>query len=75
MCRLDGIDGGGAAPCRYRARRGQERELGATSSPGCDGLHGVSRGAIPTGVLTEYHHDTPSRGWACSQRSRRPRTS
>lgn len=26
---------------------------------GCDGFHGVSREAIPSGVLTEYHYEFP----------------
>ena len=43
---------------RYRLD-GQDHELRCDVVAGCDGAHGVSRRAIPAGVLTTYHHDYP----------------
>ncbi|MDQ7842613.1 MAG: 4-hydroxybenzoate 3-monooxygenase [Armatimonadota bacterium] len=43
---------------RYRYR-GAVRELRADFIAGCDGFHGVSRGAIPPGVLTVYERHYP----------------
>lgn len=54
---LEGIDS--TAPLiRYRLA-GQEHELRCDVICGCDGAHGVSRGTIPAGVLTTYHHEYP----------------
>ncbi len=46
---------------RYRFG-GVERELTCDYVAGCDGFHGVSRQAMPKGVLREYVHDYPF-GW------------
>ena len=43
---------------RYQ-QDGEPRELQADFVAGCDGFHGVSRGAIPAGVLTAYDHTYP----------------
>jgi p-hydroxybenzoate 3-monooxygenase len=43
---------------RYRGGGG-DRELRCDFVAGCDGYHGVSRAAIPAGVLTAHHHDYP----------------
>ena len=43
---------------RYRAD-GAARELRCDFVAGCDGYHGVSRSAIPRGVLTVYHREFP----------------
>lgn len=43
---------------RYRLD-GQEHEIRCDVVAGCDGAHGVSRGAIPDGVLTTYEHTYP----------------
>ncbi len=51
----------GAATVRYR-RGGREHELRADFVAGCDGSHGVSRGAIPTGRLREFERVYPF-GW------------
>ncbi|MGH2467105.1 MAG: 4-hydroxybenzoate 3-monooxygenase [Candidatus Limnocylindrales bacterium] len=54
---VEGI--GSAAPLIRYDLDGQEHELRCDVVAGCDGAHGVSRGAIPAGVLTTYHHDHP----------------
>ncbi len=46
---------------RYRCE-GEEREVTCDFVAGCDGFHGVSRQAMPKGVLREYVHDYPF-GW------------
>lgn len=38
---------------------GQRHELRCEFIAGCDGFHGVSRPAIPDGVLTVYEHEYP----------------
>ncbi len=43
---------------RYR-QDGAFRELQADFVAGCDGFHGISRGAIPPGILTAYDHTYP----------------
>ncbi len=43
---------------RYRGG-GEERTLRCDVVAGCDGYHGVSRGSIPEGILTAYHHELP----------------
>jgi p-hydroxybenzoate 3-monooxygenase len=55
--RLEGIDGD-APQVRYRLA-GEEREIACDVVAGCDGFHGVSRDAVPRGVLTEFHHEYP----------------
>ena len=43
-----------------RYRRGDaKRVLRCDIVAGCDGFHGVSRAAIPFGILTEFHHEFP----------------
>jgi p-hydroxybenzoate 3-monooxygenase len=45
---------------RLRYRRGEEPvELACDVIAGCDGYHGVSRGAIPSGVLRTYVREFP----------------
>jgi p-hydroxybenzoate 3-monooxygenase len=58
--RIDGIRGGWESEpvVRYRLD-GAEHELRCDLVAGCDGSHGVSRGVIPDGVLSRYHHDYP----------------
>jgi p-hydroxybenzoate 3-monooxygenase len=41
---------------------GERRELDCDVVAGCDGFHGVCRGAIPPGVLRTYERDYPY-GW------------
>jgi len=43
---------------RYR-KDGAEHEIECDLIAGCDGFHGVSRGSIPPGILTEYDHEYP----------------
>ena len=43
---------------RFRAN-GEVEELTCDVVAGCDGFHGVSRDAIPAGVLHEYHREYP----------------
>jgi p-hydroxybenzoate 3-monooxygenase len=54
---ISGIDS--TAPAiRFRAG-GEAEELTCDVVAGCDGFHGVSRDAIPAGVLREYHREYP----------------
>jgi 2-polyprenyl-6-methoxyphenol hydroxylase and related FAD-dependent oxidoreductases len=54
---ISGIDS--TAPT-IRFREGErEEELICDVVAGCDGFHGVSRRAIPAGVLREYHREFP----------------
>jgi p-hydroxybenzoate 3-monooxygenase len=46
---------------RYR-HGGTEQRLRCDFVAGCDGFHGISRDAIPSGVLTEYNREYPF-GW------------
>jgi p-hydroxybenzoate 3-monooxygenase len=55
--RIEGIDSDRPS-IQYR-RDGEEHVIGCDFVAGCDGFHGVSRGVIPAGVLTEYHHEFP----------------
>ena len=75
VVRLDGLDSS-APVVRYR-RDGREEELRCDFVAGCDGFHGVSRGAVPEGVLTSYERaypfawlgvlaDAPRRRWRSS---------
>jgi p-hydroxybenzoate 3-monooxygenase len=43
---------------RYRTAAG-DHELACDFIAGCDGFHGVSRNAIPAGVLTAWDHEYP----------------
>jgi p-hydroxybenzoate 3-monooxygenase len=43
---------------RY-VHNGRTEELRCDVVAGCDGFHGVSRPAVPAGVLTEYSHEYP----------------
>ena len=54
---LDGLDTS-APVVRYR-HDGHLRELRADFVAGCDGFHGISRDAIPPGVLTVYERRYP----------------
>ena len=47
-----------APAIRFRAS-GRAEELVCDVVAGCDGFHGVSRDAIPPGVLHEYHREFP----------------
>jgi p-hydroxybenzoate 3-monooxygenase len=55
--RLEGIDTG-EPRVHYRAN-GSDHVLACDVIAGCDGFHGVSRGSIPSGVLTAYEHEYP----------------
>jgi p-hydroxybenzoate 3-monooxygenase len=55
--RIDGIDGD--RPSITYRRDGEEAVIECDVVAGCDGFHGVSRGHVPGGVLTEYHHEFP----------------
>ncbi len=54
---VTGVDGD-TPTIRYR-KDGEDHVIACDFVAGCDGFHGVSRGAIPPGVLTEYHHEYP----------------
>ena len=55
---VDGVDGGGQPVIGFR-RGGSEGELRCDVVAGCDGFHGVTRQAVPSGVLREYEQDYP----------------
>jgi p-hydroxybenzoate 3-monooxygenase len=55
--RLEGIDSSSPS-IRYRTG-GVEQRLDCDWIAGCDGFHGVSRGAVPAGVLRELHYEFP----------------
>jgi p-hydroxybenzoate 3-monooxygenase len=57
---LQGLDGD--RPRVTFRHQGEDRELACDIVAGCDGFHGVSRGAIPEGVLTTHEHTYPF-GW------------
>jgi len=52
-----GLDG--AAPAVHYRKDGVARELRCDFVAGCDGFHGVTRAAIPAGVLTTYERVYP----------------
>jgi p-hydroxybenzoate 3-monooxygenase len=58
--RLDGMDSD--APRIHFTHDGREHTLACDAIAGCDGFHGVSRHAIPDGVLTEFDRTYPI-GW------------
>jgi p-hydroxybenzoate 3-monooxygenase len=58
--RLQGLDG--ARPMIAFHHGGAERTLDCDLIAGCDGFHGVSRGAIPAGILSHSEHEYPF-GW------------
>jgi p-hydroxybenzoate 3-monooxygenase len=58
--RLEGVDGG--RPMIALHHGGGERTLDCDLIAGCDGFHGVSRGAIPTGILSHSAREYPF-GW------------
>lgn len=47
-------------PVVHFVHEGREREVRADVVAGCDGFHGVSRAAIPTGAVTTYQRVYPS---------------
>jgi p-hydroxybenzoate 3-monooxygenase len=55
--RLAGLDSDSPV-IRFR-RDGRAEELHCDFVAGCDGFHGVSRGAVPEGVLTTYERTYP----------------
>ncbi|MFM1814718.1 MAG: 4-hydroxybenzoate 3-monooxygenase [Pseudomonadota bacterium] len=57
---LDGLDG--AAPRIGYTANGVRHEVTCTLIAGCDGFHGVSRPAIPSGRLRTFERDYPF-GW------------
>jgi p-hydroxybenzoate 3-monooxygenase len=57
---LDGLDG--ASPTITFRHGGETRALACDVVAGCDGFHGISRPAIPDGVLTVYERGYPF-GW------------
>jgi p-hydroxybenzoate 3-monooxygenase len=58
--RLQGLDGG--RPMIAFHHGGAERTLDCDLIAGCDGFHGVSRGAIPAGILSQSEREYPF-GW------------
>ncbi len=52
---LDGFDG--ERPTVTYRHGGATHRLDGDAVAGCDGFHGVCRGAIPPGVITEYSRD------------------
>lgn len=54
---ISGIDS--TAPTLRFREEGQLEELTCDVVAGCDGFHGVSRDAIPAGVLRGYHREFP----------------
>ncbi len=58
--RLQGLDGG--RPMIAFHHGGAERTLDCDLIAGCDGFHGVSRGAIPAGILAHSEREYPF-GW------------
>jgi p-hydroxybenzoate 3-monooxygenase len=54
---ISGIDS--TAPTIRYLEGGKVEELTCDVVAGCDGFHGVSRDAIPTGVLRGYHREFP----------------
>src|SRR5919206_1048117 len=55
--RIEGIDG--ERPRVRYVHDGAERTLEADFVAGCDGFHGVSRAAVPAGVLRCYEREYP----------------
>ncbi|MGH9045749.1 MAG: 4-hydroxybenzoate 3-monooxygenase [Acidimicrobiales bacterium] len=55
-----GVDG--RAPTITFHHEGRDRALACRIVAGCDGFHGVCRGVIPAGVLTEFEREYPF-GW------------
>jgi p-hydroxybenzoate 3-monooxygenase len=58
--RLQGVDGG--RPMIAFQHGGAGRTLDCDLIAGCDGFHGVSRGAIPAGILSHSEREYPF-GW------------
>jgi p-hydroxybenzoate 3-monooxygenase len=56
--RVDGIDGDRSS-IRYRDARGADRVLACDFIAGCDGFHGITRGAIPAELLTVFERIYP----------------
>ncbi|WP_433528097.1 4-hydroxybenzoate 3-monooxygenase [Micromonospora sp. CA-263727] len=54
--RLSGLE---SAPAVHFRHEGREEELHCDFVVGCDGFHGVSRGAVPDGVLRTYERTYP----------------
>jgi p-hydroxybenzoate 3-monooxygenase len=54
---IEGIDGD-APTIRFR-HEDAERELHCDAVAGCDGFHGISRGAVPTGALSFREREYP----------------
>jgi p-hydroxybenzoate 3-monooxygenase len=55
--RISGVDS--TAPVIHFREDGRAEELTCDVVAGCDGFHGVSREAVPAGVLREYHREFP----------------
>jgi p-hydroxybenzoate 3-monooxygenase len=47
------------APAIRFTQQSEERELRCDFVAGCDGFHGITRDAIPAGVLSVYEHEYP----------------
>jgi p-hydroxybenzoate 3-monooxygenase len=56
--RLSGLDGERPSVA-FRDAGGEPHELRCDVVAGCDGFHGVSRGAVPPGVLATYERTYP----------------
>jgi p-hydroxybenzoate 3-monooxygenase len=55
--RVEGIET--ERPVVHYQRDGADHQIECDFVAGCDGWHGVCRGSIPAGVLTEYDHEYP----------------
>jgi p-hydroxybenzoate 3-monooxygenase len=55
--RLSGIES--STPAIHYRDSGREHELACDVIAGCDGFHGVSRNAVPSGVLRPYNREYP----------------
>jgi p-hydroxybenzoate 3-monooxygenase len=56
---VDGIDGVGSEPVVRYTLDGEPRELRCDMLAGCDGFHGICRGAIPEDVLQAWEREYP----------------
>ena len=54
---VENVAGDGHPRVRYRDDAGEARVIGCEFLAGCDGDRGVSRAAIPSGVLTRHAHE------------------
>ena len=55
--RLSGIDS--STPTIHFRDEGRDVDVTCDVVAGCDGFHGVSREAVPAGILRSFHHEYP----------------